>query len=69
MTKNPTYIDKRALAVKALEIMNKKKITSLIVAIAKANKKKIKAIGIIHIHKIISAGIKWRKTKLFNFLL
>ena len=32
MTKNPTYIDKKALAVKALEIMNKKKITSLIVA-------------------------------------
>ena len=28
MTKNPIYIDKKALAVKALEIMNKKKITS-----------------------------------------
>ena len=58
MTKNPTYIDKKALAVKALEIMSKKKITSLIVAVTKASKKQIKAIGIIHIHKIISAGIK-----------
>ena len=58
MTKNPIYIDKKALAVKALEIMNKKKITSLIVAATKTGKKQIKAIGIIHIHKIISAGIK-----------
>ena len=58
MTKNPIYIDKKALAVKALKIMNKKKITSLIVAITKAGKKQIKAIGIIHIHKIISSGIK-----------
>ena len=58
MTKNPTYINKNALAVKALKIMNKKKITSLIVAVTKAGKKQIKAIGIIHIHKIISAGIK-----------
>ena len=58
MTKNPTYIDKNALAVKALKIMNKKKITSLIVAATKAGKKQIKATGIIHIHQIISAGIK-----------
>ena len=58
MTKNPTYIDKNALAVKALKIMNKKKITSLIVAVTKSGKKQIKTMGIIHIHKIISAGIK-----------
>jgi len=58
MTKNPTYIDKNALAVKALKIMNKKKITSLIVTATKAGKKQIKATGIIHIHEIISAGIK-----------
>ena len=58
MTKNPIYIDKKALAAKALEIMNKKKITSLIVGTPKTGKKKIKAIGIIHIHAIISAGIK-----------
>jgi len=58
MTKNPTYIDKNALAAKALKIMNQKKITSLIVAVTKAGKKQIKATGIIHIHEIISAGIK-----------
>ena len=58
MTKNPTYINKNALAVKALKIMNKKKITSLIVAVTKTGKKQIKATGIIHIHDIISAGIK-----------
>ena len=58
MTKNPVCIYKKSLAVKALEIMNKKKITSLIVTENKLNKKQIKAIGIIHIHKIISAGIK-----------
>ena len=38
--------------------MNKKEITSLIVGTPKTGKKKIKAIGIIHIHAIISAGIK-----------
>lgn len=58
MSKNPNYIDKKTLAVKALKIMNKKKITSLIVVANKVSKKRIKAIGIIHIHKIISAGIK-----------
>jgi len=58
MTKNPTYIDKNALAVKALKLMNKKKITSLIVTSVKDGKKQIKAIGIIHIHKILSVGIK-----------
>ena len=58
MTKNPTYISKNALAAKALEIMNKKKITSLIVATTNASKSQIKAAGIIHIHKIIGAGIK-----------
>ena len=38
--------------------MNKKKITSLIVADPEKNKKKVKAIGIIHIHSILSSGIK-----------
>ena len=61
MTKNPTYIDKKDLAVKALKIMNKKKITSLIVAATKPGKKQIKAIGIIHIHNIISAGLNEEK--------
>ncbi len=58
MTKNPSCINKKALAVKALEIMNKKKITSLIVTASELNKKRIKAIGIINIHSILSAGIK-----------
>ena len=58
MTKNPIYINKKALAVKALDIMNKKKITSLIVADPEKNEKKVKAIGIIHIHSILSSGIK-----------
>ena len=57
MTKNPIYINKKALAVKALDIMNKKKITSLIVADPEKNEKKVKAIGIIHIHSILSSGI------------
>ena len=58
MTKNPIYIEKNALAAKALEIMNKKKITSLIVAKSKKNNKQVKAIGIIHIHAILSSGIQ-----------
>ena len=61
MTKNPIYIDKKTLAAKALAIMNKKKITSLIVAQSKKNSKQIKAVGIIHIHAILSSGIQWKK--------
>ena len=50
MTKNPIRIEKDALAVKALSIMNNNKITSLIVY----NKKKIKkTIGVLHIHNIL----------------
>ncbi len=51
MTKNPVSIDKDILAVKAISIMNEKKITSLCVH-SKVNKKK--TIGIIHIHNLIS---------------
>ena len=58
MTKNPTYIKKDVLAAKALEIMNKKKITSLIVTTPKVKKKQIKVVGIIHIHLILTAGIR-----------
>ena len=58
MTKNPSYIKKNMLAAKALEIMNKKKITSLIVTAHKVNKKRIKVVGIIHIHSILTAGIR-----------
>ena len=54
MKKNPISVDKNMLAVKALSIMNAKKITSLCVH---QNKKKNKTIGFIHIHDILSADI------------
>ena len=54
MTKYPISIDKNALAVKALSLMNNKKITSLCVF----NKKnKLKTIGILHIHDILKSNI------------
>lgn len=50
MTKNPISVNKDTLILKALSIMNGKKITSLCVT----NKaKKNKTIGIIHIHNIL----------------
>ena len=54
MTKNPICIDKDTLAVKALNIMNEKKITCL--CVFKKNNRK-KTIGIIHMHNILSANI------------
>jgi arabinose-5-phosphate isomerase len=54
MTKNPISIDRKTLAVKALSIMNKKKITSLCIH-DKKNKKK--TIGILHIHNILEANV------------
>ena len=53
MTSNPIQIEKGILAVKALSIMNSKKITSLCV-----NSAKNKTIGIIHIHHILDANIQ-----------
>ena len=54
MTKNPISIDKDSLAVKALGIMNEKKITSLCVH----NKRnKLKTIGILHIHTLLQSSI------------
>ncbi len=47
MTKNPTLVNKNMLVVEALNLMNKKKITSLFVC---ENKKPI---GIIHIHDLL----------------
>ena len=54
MTKKPIFIEKDELAVKALSIMNNKKITSLIV-----NKKgqPQKTVGVIHIHTILQSNI------------
>ena len=55
MTKKPMSVDESILAVKALSIMNEKKITSLCV-----HKKKIKnkTIGLIHIHQILASNIQ-----------
>ena len=54
MTKQPISIDKNELAAKALSIMNRKKITSLLVN----HKKKPKiTIGVIHIHTILQSNI------------
>ena len=54
MTKNPISIDKDSLAVKALRLMNEKKITSLCVH---TKKNKNKTIGILHIHTILESSI------------
>ena len=54
MTKNPISVDKDTLAVKALNIMNDKKITCLCVY---KNQNKKKTIGIIHIHNILDTNI------------
>jgi arabinose-5-phosphate isomerase len=54
MTPNPIKINKDELSAKALSIMNKKKITSLIVF---SQKNKNKTIGILHIHNILDNNI------------
>ena len=55
MTKKPISINYETLAVKALRIMNEKKITSLCVF---KNKKVNKTIGLLHIHHILDANIE-----------
>ena len=54
MTKKPISINKDALAVKALSLMNRKKITSLFVF---EQKNKFKTVGVIHIHNILESNI------------
>jgi len=54
MTNKPISINKDALAVKALSLMNNKKITSLCVF---EKKNKHKTIGVIHIHNILESNI------------
>ena len=59
MTPNPFFISENSTASKALAVMNKKKITSLLVTTEKnLNKKNKKLIGIVHIHSILKFGIK-----------
>ena len=47
MTKNPTFVDEMMLAPEALNLMNKKRITVLLV------KSKGKFRGLVNIHSII----------------
>jgi arabinose-5-phosphate isomerase len=54
MTRNPKRIEKTALAVKALNIMETYAITSLFVT---RNGRMAKPIGIIHLHDMLKAGI------------
>ena len=54
MKKNPISIHKDMLAVKALSLMNQKKITTLCVH----EKRRRKTIGIIHVHNILNANIQ-----------
>tara|TARA_Y100000591_G_C21790455_1_gene676271 strand:- start:500 stop:1468 length:969 start_codon:yes stop_codon:yes gene_type:complete len=54
MTKKPVSIDKNELAAKALNIMNAKKITSIIVY---NNKKPKSTIGVVHVHTILQSNI------------
>ena len=61
MNSNPVFISENATASKALSIMNKKKITSLLVTSENnfTKKNKIKNLkGIVHIHSILQFGIK-----------
>ena len=53
--KGPISVEKDLLAVKALKIMNDKKITSLCVH---SKLKKNKTVGFIHIHNILDANIQ-----------
>ena len=55
MTKNPITVEKDILAVKALSLMNSKRVTSLCVH---KNGIKNKTIGIIHIHNILENNIQ-----------
>jgi len=54
MTKKPLSIEKNELAVKALSIMNNKKITSLLV---NNKKNSFNTIGVIHVHTILQSNI------------
>ena len=54
MTKNPIKVNKDTLALKALSIMNDKKITSLCI---NHHNNKNKTVGIVHIHNILENTI------------
>ena len=50
MTRKPLSVDKDTLAVQCLNLMNRKRITSLLVH---KNNKKNKTLGVLHIHKVL----------------
>jgi len=57
--KNPNWISESATALSAIEKMNSKKITSLLVARKQDVDKKIKkVIGVIHLHHCLNRGVK-----------
>ena len=60
MTKSPMIIHENETALRALSIMNEKKITSLLVSSGKNIKsnKEVKLKGILHIHSLLKHGIK-----------
>ena len=59
MTKNPHNVNESMPSYKELAIINKKKITSLLVTSDKnVNKPKKNLRGIIHIHSLLKNGIK-----------
>ena len=51
MGKNPIIIDSETMAIKALDIMNKKDITQILVT------KNDKYMGVVHFHDLIKEGI------------
>ena len=59
MKKRPLIVNENMPASKALAIMNEKKITSLLVVSDRDYKKTNKKLkGIVHIHFILSNGVK-----------
>jgi len=58
-SKNPTWISDSSTALSAIEKMNNLKITSLLVTRNQdINKKNKKIIGVIHLHRCLSLGVK-----------
>jgi len=59
MTKKPLVINENMPATKVLAIMNKRKITSVLVISDKDYKKEVKILkGVVHIHSLLKSGIK-----------
>ena len=58
-TKNPTWVADTDTALSAINTMNERSITSLLVTKKKDIKKKIKKlVGVLHMHSVLARGIK-----------